>query len=226
MNGPARLTAWASPFSVRSFMSHLRCTSAKASGAFPVLCAAWIKCPTLQNGKSSVQPWLFISERGQPFSRACSIAVVLPDRSLLVLVQNIAVQNWSFAHSLGENSVINHHGHYSDHKNRLLSGQLQARLENLERALSRCPLLETGKNLGPVDSGVHPAVSRLSSWAPPERSSAAAFQYGIWEARCARPTFCWCKMVYDLTAIDISPGFVRDFTRRALIAGTLIVQKK
>jgi hypothetical protein len=36
MKGPARLTAWASPFSARSFRSHLRCTSAKASGAFPV----------------------------------------------------------------------------------------------------------------------------------------------------------------------------------------------
>ena len=33
MNGPARLTAWASPFSPRSLMSQLRCTSAKASGA-------------------------------------------------------------------------------------------------------------------------------------------------------------------------------------------------
>ena len=40
MNGPARLTASASPFSVRSFRSQLRCTSAKASGAFPLLCAA------------------------------------------------------------------------------------------------------------------------------------------------------------------------------------------
>jgi hypothetical protein len=29
MNGPARLTAWASPFSVRSFRIHLRCTSAR-----------------------------------------------------------------------------------------------------------------------------------------------------------------------------------------------------
>ena len=40
MNGPARFTASASPFSVRSLTSQLRCTSAKASGAFPLLCAA------------------------------------------------------------------------------------------------------------------------------------------------------------------------------------------
>jgi hypothetical protein len=33
MNGPARLTAWASPFSLRSLRSQLRCTSAKASAA-------------------------------------------------------------------------------------------------------------------------------------------------------------------------------------------------
>ena len=32
-------------------------------------------------------------------------------------------------------------------------------------------------------------------------------------------------MVYDLPAIDISPSFVLDFTRRTPIAGTLIVQK-
>jgi hypothetical protein len=32
MNGPARLTAWASPFSVRSFTSHLGCTWTKARG--------------------------------------------------------------------------------------------------------------------------------------------------------------------------------------------------
>jgi len=31
MNGPARLTAWPSPFSARSLSNHLRCTSAKAS---------------------------------------------------------------------------------------------------------------------------------------------------------------------------------------------------
>jgi hypothetical protein len=40
MNGPASLTAWASPFSARSLTSQSRCTSAKASGAFPLLCAA------------------------------------------------------------------------------------------------------------------------------------------------------------------------------------------
>ena len=34
------------------------------------------------------------------------------------------IVNWSFAHSLGENAVVNHCGHYSAYKNRLVSGQL------------------------------------------------------------------------------------------------------
>ena len=33
------------------------------------------------------------------------------------------------------------------------------------------------------------AVSSLSSSAPLKGSSASAFRYGVWEARCARPTF-------------------------------------
>jgi hypothetical protein len=51
MNGPARLIAWASPFSVRSLTSQLRCASAKASGAFPVLCAASVKVTHDLHGK-------------------------------------------------------------------------------------------------------------------------------------------------------------------------------
>ena len=34
------------------------------------------------------------------------------------------IVNWSFAHRLGENAVINHCGHYCAYKNRLVSGQL------------------------------------------------------------------------------------------------------
>jgi hypothetical protein len=40
MKGPARLTACASPFSARNFTSQARWTLARASGAFPPLCAA------------------------------------------------------------------------------------------------------------------------------------------------------------------------------------------
>ena len=43
MNGPARLTAWASPCSFLSLTSQLRCTSAKASGAFPRVMRGFVK---------------------------------------------------------------------------------------------------------------------------------------------------------------------------------------
>src|SRR5260370_11217068 len=39
---PARLTAWTSPFSVRSLTSQLRCTSAKASGALEKVQRNWL----------------------------------------------------------------------------------------------------------------------------------------------------------------------------------------
>ena len=60
MNGPARLTAWANPFSVRSFRSQLRCTSAKASGVLTAVCS-FVKVAHDLHGRLIVD-WPIVAE--------------------------------------------------------------------------------------------------------------------------------------------------------------------